>query len=105
MDKTLQDPSAQLTYSKFERPVAESKYIVSVKSKVLNWRNLLYFSNLAIRPASILKTVNGEKYLKDYNFKLLPRFGPLHDSGRRYQKGKQHRRHAAVPTTGTRKRA
>ena len=46
MDKTMQDPSAQLTYAKFERPVADSKYIVSVKSKVLNWRNFLYFSEI-----------------------------------------------------------
>ena len=77
MDKTLQDPSSQLTYSKFERPVAESKYIVSVKSKVLNWRNFLYFSaDLKVRPAAILKNVNGTTYLKDYNFKLLPGSGP-----------------------------
>ena len=44
MDKGLQDPSAQLVFEKFDKPVAESKYIVSVKSKVLNWRNFLYFS-------------------------------------------------------------
>jgi microcin C transport system substrate-binding protein len=76
LDKTLQDPSAQMTYSKLERPIAESKYIVSVKSKVLNWRNFLYFSSLAIRPAAILKMTNGDKYLKEYNFKLLPGSGP-----------------------------
>jgi microcin C transport system substrate-binding protein len=77
MDKTLQAPSTQMTYAKFERPVAESKYIVSVKSKVLNWRNFLYFSaDLKVMPAAVLKTVNGEKYLKDYNFKLLPGSGP-----------------------------
>jgi len=77
MDKTLQNPSTQMTYAKFERPVAESKYIVSVKSKVLNWRNFLYFSSdLKILPAAVLKTINGEKYLKDYNYKLLPGSGP-----------------------------
>ena len=77
MDKTLQNPSTQMTYAKFERPVAESKYIVSVKSKVLNWRNFLYFSaDLKILPAAVLKTINGEKYLKDYNYKLLPGSGP-----------------------------
>src|SRR5262245_47817392 len=38
MDKGLQDPSAQLVFGKFEKPVAETKYIVSVKSKQLNWR-------------------------------------------------------------------
>ena len=33
MDKGLQDPMTQLVYAKFEKPVAESKYIVRVKSK------------------------------------------------------------------------
>ena len=76
MDKTLEDPTYQLTFSKLERPVAESKYIVRVKAKELNWRNLLYFSGLIILPANVLKTVNGTAYLRDYNFKLLPGSGP-----------------------------
>ena len=48
MDKGLQDPSSQLVYGKFEKPVAESKYIVRVKSKVLNWRNFLYFAGVDV---------------------------------------------------------
>jgi microcin C transport system substrate-binding protein len=77
MDKGLQDPSSQLVYGKFDEPVAESKYIVRVHSKVLNWRNFLYFGNsLAIFPAHVLKTIDGASYLKDYNFKLLPGSGP-----------------------------
>lgn len=76
MDKGLQDPSNQMTFGKFEKPVAESKYIVSVKSKVLNWRNFLYFSGMAIMPAHVLKNVDGATYLKDYNFKMLPGSGP-----------------------------
>jgi microcin C transport system substrate-binding protein len=76
MDKGLQDPSAQLTFGKFEQPVAESKYIVSVKSRQLNWRNFLYFSGMAILPAHVLKSVDGARYLKEYNFKLLPGTGP-----------------------------
>ena len=36
MDKGLQDPSNVLVFGKFEKPVAESKYIVRVKSKQLN---------------------------------------------------------------------
>jgi microcin C transport system substrate-binding protein len=75
MDKGLQDPSSVITFSKFEKPVAESKYIVSVKSKVLNWRNFLYFSGNAIFPAHVLKHVDGATYLKDYNFKLIPGSG------------------------------
>lgn len=76
MDPTLQSPSSQLTFGKLERPVAESKYIVRVKAKQLNWRNFLYFSGMAIFPAHVLKTINGDKYLKEYNFKLLPGSGP-----------------------------
>jgi microcin C transport system substrate-binding protein len=76
IDKTLQDPMEQLTFAKFDRPVAESKYIVRVQAKELNWRNFLYFSGMPILPAHVLKSVNGEKYLKDYNFKLLPGSGP-----------------------------
>ena len=75
MDKGLQDPSNQMTFGKFEKPVAESKYIVSVKSKVLNWRNFLYFSGMSILPAHVLKNVDGATYLKDYNFKLMPGSG------------------------------
>ena len=76
MDKGMQDPSAQLVYGKFERPVAESKYIVSVKSKQLNWRNFLYFSGMLIFPAHILKDVDGAAYIRDWNFKALPGSGP-----------------------------
>ena len=77
MDPGLQAPSNQLTYGKLERPVAESKYIVRVKAKELNWRNFLYISaSMDIMPAHVLKTVNGERYLKEYNFKLVPGTGP-----------------------------
>jgi microcin C transport system substrate-binding protein len=75
MDKGLQDPSNQLVFGKFDRPVAESKYLVRVHSKQLNWRNLLYFSGMLIFPAHVLKNVDGAAYLRDYNFKLLPGSG------------------------------
>lgn len=75
MDKGLQSPSSQMVFGKFEKPVAESKYIVRVQSKVLNWRNFLYFSGMSILPAHVLKTVDGAAYLKDYNFKFLPGTG------------------------------
>jgi microcin C transport system substrate-binding protein len=76
MDKGLQDPSNQLVFSKFQPPVAESKYIVRVASKDLNWRNFLYFSGMAILPAHVLSTIHGATYLKEYNRKLLPGTGP-----------------------------
>jgi microcin C transport system substrate-binding protein len=88
MDKGLQSPSSQMVFSKFHKPVAESKYIVSVKSNVLNWRNFLYFSGMSILPAHVLKTVDGAAYLKDYNFKLLPGSGAYKVEEADIQKGK-----------------
>src|SRR5215470_8797452 len=89
MDKGLQDPMEALVFGKFEKPVAESKYIVRVKSKDLNWRNFLYFSQaLPILPAHVLKDVDGAAYVKNYNFKLLPGSGPYEIKEADVAKGK-----------------
>ncbi len=87
-DKGLQSPINQLVFGKFERPIAESKYIVRVQSKVPNWRNFLYFSSMSLLPAHVLKNVDGAKYLEDYNFKLLPGTGPYHVDETDVQKGR-----------------
>ncbi len=82
MDETILEPSAQLVYGKFERPVAESKYIVSVKCKQLSWRNLLYFgASMTILPEHILKELDGTDYLAEYQYKLMPGTGvyTIHD--------------------------
>ena len=76
MDPGLQDPAARLVYEKYERPVAVSQYIVSVTSTQLNWRNFLYFSGMPIYPAHVLETIDGETYIRDYNYKMLPGTGP-----------------------------
>ncbi len=77
MDETLLEPSNILTYEKFERPTAEGKYLVTVKCKDLNWRNLLYFgAGMAIYPAHILKNLTGADYQSQYQFKALPGTGP-----------------------------
>ena len=75
MDKTLLSPSNQMVFGKLERPVTESMYIARVRAKELNWRNFLYFSGMSILPAHVLKTINGDTYLKEYNYKLLPGTG------------------------------
>ena len=77
VDKGLQDPMTELVYAKYDKPVAESRYVVRVTSRLLNWRNFLYFAaSMPILPAHVLKTVNGDRYVKEYNFKLLPGTGP-----------------------------
>ena len=76
-DKGLQDPTRFVVFSKFEKPVAESKYIVSVKTATESWQNFLYFSNeLFLYPAHVLKSVDGAAYIKTYNYKMLPGTGP-----------------------------
>jgi microcin C transport system substrate-binding protein len=75
-DKRLQDPSLSVTYGKFEKPVAESKYIVSVKTKEPNWRNFMYFTGMYVLPAHVIKNVNGDQFLKEFNFKMAPGSGP-----------------------------
>ncbi len=76
MDETILAPSDQITYGKFERPVAESKYIVSVKAKSVNWRNFLYFSTMGLHPNHILKDLDGTAFLEEYAFSVIPGTGP-----------------------------
>ena len=63
-------------FRKFERPVAKSKYIVSVKAKSVNWRNFLYFSTMALHPNHILKDLDGTAFLEEYAFSVIPGTGP-----------------------------
>jgi microcin C transport system substrate-binding protein len=87
-DKSLQDPAQTLIYSNFEQPVAESKYLLSVKAKTQNWQNLLYFGNsMLILPAHLLKSVNGAAYIRDYNYKMMPGSGPYVISEQDVNKG------------------
>ena len=76
MDETILEPSEQLSFGKFERPVAEGKYIVSVNAKSINWRNFLYFSTMAILPNHILKELDGTAYLEEYTFSMMTGTGP-----------------------------
>lgn len=80
--KLLVDPGileaySNILYGTFEQPVAESKYIVSVKSKQLNWRQFLYFAvSMRILPAHYIGNINGEQYLEKYQFEFVPGSGP-----------------------------
>ncbi len=75
-DKSVQDPLRNAIFSKYEEPVAESKYIVRVKSKEAGWTGLYYFSGLPIYPAHVLKGITGAQYIKEWNDKMLPGSGP-----------------------------
>jgi microcin C transport system substrate-binding protein len=76
VDPTVQDPFRNALYGGFERPVAESKYIVRVKAKEPGWTPLYYFSGMPIYPSHVLKGVTGAAYIKEWNDKMLPGSGP-----------------------------
>lgn len=77
MRKDIKDPFTNMFWEEnFEKPVAESKYVVSVKTKKLHWRLFYYFGSTAIYPAKEMRKLTGEKYLKEYNWKLQMGSGP-----------------------------
>ncbi len=76
MDPATQAPNYRVVFERFERPVAESKYIVSVQAKESSWRNLVDLNGFSIFPAHVLETLEGDDYLRKYNFKLMPGSGP-----------------------------
>ena len=91
--KLLVDPGileaySNILYGTFEEPVAESMYIVSVKSKQLNWRQFLYFSGFAILPAHYIGDITGTEYLEKYQMKFIPGSGPYLIDEKDIQKGK-----------------
>ncbi|MEX2285956.1 MAG: ABC transporter substrate-binding protein [Planctomycetaceae bacterium] len=89
MDPTLQEPSNILTYGKFHKPVAKTKYIVEVTAKDKNWRNFLYFSAaLALFPAHEIGSITGKEYLDKYNYAYTASTGPYIVHMRDVVKGK-----------------
>jgi len=75
MDETILDPSQQVMYGKFEEPVAESMYIVSVISNNVLWRNFQEFAGMSILPAYYVDQVDGSEFLEKYQFSMMPNSG------------------------------
>ena len=76
VDPTVQDPFRNALFDGFERPVAESPYIVSVQSKEPGWTALYYFSGLPLYPAHVLDGITGGDYVREWNDRMLPGSGP-----------------------------
>ena len=78
----------------FEPPVAESKYIVSVRAKNDNWQNFMYFAcgarigGMFVYPAHVLRNLTGDAYIRDYNYRMLPGTGPYQVSEQDVQRGR-----------------
>lgn len=77
IDEGILDPYTNQHYREnYERPVAESKYIVKVKQKLDNWRLFLYFAaSMEILPAHHLNKIDGKTYLEKYQWDMLPGSG------------------------------
>ncbi|MEI7483145.1 MAG: ABC transporter substrate-binding protein [Ignavibacteriota bacterium] len=75
-DTTMQQPYMNEFTKGFEAPVAESKYVFSIKSKTKNWRQLYYLTTFSLLPDHILKNLTGKDYLEQYQFKYLVGTGP-----------------------------
>lgn len=75
--KDIKDPYSLMMWDgSYEKPVAVSRDVVSVKTKKLHWRLFLYFGGMQIYPAKEMRALTGDKYLEDYNWKLQMGSGP-----------------------------
>lgn len=76
VDPETLDPYMSELFNGFEKPVAESKYIVSVKSKKKNWRQFTYFTTgMKILPAHIIGNITGKEFMEKYQFEFIPGTG------------------------------
>ncbi|HEY5123378.1 MAG TPA: ABC transporter substrate-binding protein [Ignavibacteria bacterium] len=91
--KLLTDPGILMPYANtlwnsYEKPVAESKYIISVKSKEKDWRLFFYYSqSLRILPAHYISNISGKEYLDKFQFEFIPGSGPYIVSKDEIKKG------------------
>ena len=76
MDETILSPSEQVTYGKFEEPIAESMYILKIESKEELWQNFDNIAGMSILPAYYVDQVDGSEFIEKYQFKMIPGSGP-----------------------------
>ncbi|MFM8281463.1 MAG: ABC transporter substrate-binding protein, partial [Bacteroidota bacterium] len=69
MDETILSPSMQQIFSKYETPVALSKYLVEVKSKEFDCRAFKTFANsLLVLSAKEIGGLSGKEFLDKFQF-------------------------------------
>ena len=76
-DTGIEDPFSNDYWKKYEKPIAVTDRIVMIKSKKLNWRAFMSIAvSMTILPSHHLEGLDGSKFLKEYQFKMLPGSGP-----------------------------
>ena len=76
VDKGLESPYFRQIFMQFNKPVAESKYMVHITAKKLNWNLFRNFALMAIYPAHVIKNLTGKEYLTKYQKKAIVGTGP-----------------------------
>jgi microcin C transport system substrate-binding protein len=76
LDSSILDPFQNSFEQEFDMPVAVSKYIVKVRSKQNNWKNMLYFGGQLIYPAHVINGLSGSDFLKKFQWDMPPGSGP-----------------------------
>jgi microcin C transport system substrate-binding protein len=76
-DASILDPVWNELFLTYESPVAESKYIVDIKSKTLNFQQFYFFAvSFQLLPAHYISNMTGKEFLEKYQFKVIPGSGP-----------------------------
>ena len=76
VDPGIRSPYTNELFQGFDMPIAESKYIVSVKTKDLDWRMFKYFSQISLLPAHVIGGLTGDQFLNMFDFEYVPGSGP-----------------------------
>jgi microcin C transport system substrate-binding protein len=76
IDPGILEPYSTILYGTYEEPIAVSKYIVSVKTKELNWRQFLYFAGMSIFPSHIIGGMTGKDFIEKFQFEPINGSGP-----------------------------
>ncbi|NUM34853.1 MAG: hypothetical protein HUU50_09925 [Candidatus Brocadiae bacterium] len=71
IDPKIESPYINQIFLRYHKPVAESKYIIHVTAKELNWQLFLNFAAMTLYPAHILKNMDGSGFLAEYDSKAI----------------------------------
>jgi microcin C transport system substrate-binding protein len=77
MDESIQSPSLQQSYGRFNVPVALSMYLVEVEVNEKNWRNFMTFSaSMQILQADEIGAMTGREFVDRFQFTMPVGSGP-----------------------------
>ena len=89
-DDGHEDPNVAGYYKElFNIPVSESKHVVKIVSKKIDWRTFRAAASLYPMPSFYLSKIDGAGYIEKYNFSFLPPCGPYEYDAENSKKGNE----------------